>query len=207
MRTSAATASRWSAPPPSSVIEIFGAMSAEKAAAASARRSSAAMALVSNASSGSSPERALLETAGAWQNGPSNSADRRRQLSRRGFGQSADLNASARGNLDDSVPTAVSGGAQGRECRARNRRAGRRDPREQPVPGRHWLRKTGATAASQRSIHGALPPVSADSLISTSLRRGCQSPRRRAASKRAATAAAAAGFSRTRKSRTISSAT
>src|SRR6185437_13353050 len=83
----------------------------------------------------------------------------------------------------------------------------RQDTHQQAVAGLHRRRETGTCTAAERSVHGTASARRIASPASTSLRRGCQKPRLRAASSRAAMAAAACGFSRNRKPRTPASAT
>ena len=100
---------------------------------------------------------------------------------------------------------------------AKRDRADRQQPHQQSVAGRHRRRQPGTRAApfpsplwggvrgGGREIcasvrhHAATSARSAARPASISLRRGCQKPRRRAASNRSAIAAAACGFSRSRK--------
>src|SRR4051794_26091597 len=125
----------------------------------------------------------------------------------RAIREAAELNASARRDLDDAVAAIARRRAQSDERLGTDRCAGGREPHEKTVTRWHGLRETGTSPAAEGSVHGAPGFMSAAKPASISLRRGCQSPRRRAVSRRAAIAAAAAGFSRTIKSRTTSSAT
>ena len=84
--------------------------------------------------------------------------DRCRELLYGVFRQSADLNASARSDLDDAVAVPARGRAQGRERLARHRCASRREPHEQAVSGSHGLRETGASAAAEGAF--TAPPLS-----------------------------------------------
>jgi hypothetical protein len=130
--------------------------------------------------------------------------------------QAAYLDAASRSDLDDAVAMATRRRTQSGKRVERNSADGN-EPQQQAVAGRQWPRQTrtdaaplGKTVVRRRGHVIASAAASARSFAraaSTSLRRGCQKPHRRAASNRAAIAAAAAGFSRSRKSRTAASST
>ena len=127
---------------------------------------------------------------------------------RRRRAQAPDLDAAARGDLDDAVAVRSRRRAQAGEGVERDRRSGGRQAGEQAVAGRHRRGESGTGAAAHRyagRVHAAASARTAARLASMSFRRGCHRPSRRAMSSRSAMARAAAGFSSIRKSRTRAS--
>jgi hypothetical protein len=131
--------------------------------------------------------------------------DRGGEFRRRGGVKTAELDATARSDLDDAVAVRARRRAQACECLQRHRCAARRQPRQQPVAGRHRRAQPGTEAAAMWRVHDTASARSAAKFASISFRRGCQRPSRRAASNRSAIARAAAGFSRSRNARTCGS--
>ena len=155
------------------------------------------------------PASALAQDRNAISRRDAERGDIGREFRRRARAQAAHLDAAARGDFDDAVavwraaahsPAKAESGIVPIGCS--------RTSKPSPVgigadsPG-HAPRRSGALLRAQSCRGSAL---SAAKPASTSLRRGCHNPRRRAVSSRSAIAAAASGFSRSRKSRTAGSA-
>ena len=204
---SAVSASRCSAAPPSIATDTLADRRDANGAAASAFRNDAASACASTMSVVGQSGQRIGQHRNAVARLDAERCHVRGEQRRRRRAQAADLDAAARGDLDDAVAVRPRRGAKASEGVERDRRSGGRQAREQTVAGRHRRGEPGTSAAAHRygRVHAAASARTDARLASMSFRRGCHRPSRRAMSSRSAMARAAAGFSSIRKSRTSAS--